>query len=81
MNHEWIDDDDGINDGEYKIRYKSKNITEASVQIVAWLSGKQGQNYTESHVYTYLMNKFDNNENVAKSYAFRMLIHLIGDIV
>ena len=56
MNHEWIDDDDGINtDSEYKIRYKSKNITEASVQIVAWLSGKQGQNYTESHIYTYLM--------------------------
>ena len=27
------------------------------------------------------MNKFDNKELVAKSYAFRMLVHLIGDIV
>lgn len=35
----------------------------------------------DSYIYTYLMNKFDNNENVAKSYALRMLVHFVGDIV
>lgn len=32
-------------------------------------------------MYTFLMNKFENNENVAKSYALRLLIHYVGDIV
>lgn len=35
----------------------------------------------DSYIYTYLMNKFDQNENVAKSYALRMLVHFVGDIV
>ena len=27
------------------------------------------------------MSKYDNDEDVAKSYAFRMIVHLIGDLV
>ena len=27
------------------------------------------------------MNKFDNDENIAKSYALRLLVHYIGDLV
>ena len=27
------------------------------------------------------MDKFDNNENVAKSYALRLLVHYVGDLV
>lgn len=27
------------------------------------------------------MNRFDNNENVAKSFALRLVIHFVGDIV
>ena len=32
-------------------------------------------------MYQFLMNKFENNENVAKSFALRLLIHYIGDLV
>ena len=32
-------------------------------------------------MYPVLMKKFDNDENVAKSYALRLLIHYMGDIV
>jgi len=48
---------------------------------VAWLSGKQGDAYKTGYMYTFLMNKFDDNEDVAKSYALRLLIHYMGDIV
>jgi len=34
----------------------------------------------DSHLYKYLMDKFENNEPVAESYALRLLIHIIGDI-
>ena len=39
-----------------------------------------GTDYLDSYMYTYLMEKFDNNEDVAKSYALRLLIHYMGDI-
>ena len=32
-------------------------------------------------MYTFLMEKFDNDENIAKSYALRLLVHYIGDLV
>ena len=32
-------------------------------------------------MYTFLMSKFDNDEDVAKSYALRLLIHYVGDLV
>lgn len=49
--------------------------------MVAWLSQKQGTTYKSGYMYTFLMKKFDNNEKVAKSYALRLLIHYIGDLV
>ena len=42
-------EDDDIDNYTYKT--KDKNITEACKQIVAWLSGKQGEAYKESHIY------------------------------
>ena len=56
------------------------NLLSGLYSIVAWLSGKQGTDYKTSYMYTYLMNKFANNENVAKSFALRLLIHYVGDI-
>lgn len=80
INYPWIEEDDDSTD--YVVKTKDKNITEACVQIVAWLSGKQGDGYKDSHIYKYLMErKYPGNEDVAKSYALRMLVHFLGDIV
>lgn len=49
--------------------------------ITAWLSGKQGDDYKSGYMFTFLMKKFENDENVAKSYALRLLVHYLGDIV
>jgi len=66
---------------DYKLDSSSRNLTVGLYDIVAWLSGKQGDAYLTSYMYTYLMAKFNNNENVAKSYALRLLVHYMGDIV
>jgi len=68
-------------EADYKISSSSRNITVGMYDIVAWLSGKQGTDYLTSYMYTFLMNKFANDEDVAKSYALRLLIHYLGDIV
>ena len=66
---------------DYDIPYTDKNLTTALNDIVGWLSGKEGTAYQSGYLYTFLMNKFDNNENVAKSYALRLLVHYVGDLV
>ena len=45
------------------------------------MSGKQGDDYKNGYIYTYLMNKFSNDEDVCKSYCLRLLIHYVGDLV
>ena len=65
---------------DYDIDESSRNLTTGLKNIVAWMSGKQGDDYKTSYMYTYLMNKFSNDENVAKSYALRLLIHYVGDL-
>ena len=66
---------------DYDLDTSTRNVTVGLYDITAWLSGKQGDDYKTSYMYTFLMEKFDNNENVAKSYALRLLIHYVGDIV
>ena len=55
-------------------------MTEALPALVAWLSQKQGTDYMTSSIYTHLMDEFD-DENVAKSYALRLIVHYMGDIM
>lgn len=66
---------------DYDWKPSTRNLTVGISDIVAWLSGKKGTTYKSHYMYPYLMNKFDNDENVAKSYALRLLIHYIGDLV
>lgn len=73
----WIEEGD---EGEYKIRKTSGNLTDGTAQIIAWLSRKQGRQHMSEKLYTYLMNKFGNDERIAESYALRLLIHIVGDI-
>ena len=49
-------------------------------QLLGWLSGKQGTAYQDGFIYRQIMNKFRDDEPVAKSFALRMLIHIVGDI-
>jgi len=49
---------------------------------VAWLSGKQGDDYLDSYIYDYIQNRlYPDDEGNAKSYALRLLIHYMGDLV
>ena len=68
-------------ESDYDISMSSRNLTDGLAQITAWLSGKQGDAYKDQYIYTFLMSKFENDENVAKSYALRLLVHYMGDIV
>jgi hypothetical protein len=67
-------------ESDYKISTSTRNLTVALSDMTSWLSGKQGDDYKTGYMYTFLMNKFDDNEPVAKSYALRLLIHYMGDI-
>ena len=65
-----IDDDGG------------KNLVVAITDSIAWLSGKQGTDYQSGYYYDYIQNRlYPGDEGDAKSYALRLLIHYMGDIV
>ena len=53
------------------------NIGVVVPDIIAWLSETDG--YSNSFVYSTVKSHV-NNENQAKSYALRLLIHYLGDI-
>lgn len=72
----WIQEDEK---GLYEIRTNKRNLTAGVRYIVEWLARKDGRDYMESDIYTYLMNKFNGTESVAESYALRLLIHCVGD--
>lgn len=74
----WIEEGQ---ESDYDIQSSTRNLTVGLDDITAWLSGKLGDDYKSGYMYTFLMNKFDDNEDVAKSYALRLLIHYMGDIV
>ena len=59
----------------------SRDLVSGIKDIVAWMSGKEGEDYKAGYMFTYLMNKFGDDENVAKSFALRLLIHYMGDLV
>ena len=68
-------------ESDYKVKTSIRNITIAQSDITEWLSGKGGDDYKDHYLYTFLMNKFENNEDVAKSYALRLFVHYAGDIM
>lgn len=74
----WIEEG---KESDYTIKSSTRNISVGLDDITSWLSGKRGEDYKDGYMYTFLMKKFDNDENVAKSYALRLLIHYMGDIV
>ena len=68
-------------ESDYVIKSSTRNISVGLDDIVSWISGKGGDAYKDGYMYTFLMKKFENDENVAQSYALRLLIHYMGDIV
>lgn len=78
INQPWIAE---ASNSSYLVKMNTKNIVGGSNDIIAWLSNRQGEAYKDSYIYEFLAEKkYPDNEEVAKSYALRMLVHLIGDI-
>jgi hypothetical protein len=73
-----------IQDGkasDYKITSKPRSLTQGIQDITDWLSGKNGQGYKTSYIYTYINDSlYKGQPDLAKSYALRLLIHYVGDI-
>lgn len=65
---------------DYSITTKAITLTQGIQNIVDWLSGKNGEDYQSSYMYTQLNNLYPGQPDLARSYALRLLIHYIGDI-
>jgi len=65
---------------DFTSAFNEYNITETINHIVQWISAADDGDYTSSYVYTYLTALYPTNENLAKSYALRLMIHYMGDI-
>jgi hypothetical protein len=64
---------------DFNIDYDEYNITESTYALIQWLSeADDGEDYKTAYVYTYLTGLY--TEEVAESYALRLLIHYLGDI-
>jgi len=67
---------------DYQIKRGSRNITQGIHDIVHWLADDPYSNYTSSYIYNYLTNRlYPGRPDLAASYALRLLIHFVGDIM
>ena len=57
--------------------YDAENVTSAISAIYSWL--REEGNYKDTFVYRTMIPLFE-AEDLAKSFALRLLIHYIGDI-
>ena len=75
VNTPYLDESQNIDDYDFPAQ-DYENITNVISDINMWMLGTSGYNKRET--YTNIMKYFD-NENDAKSFALRLLIHYIGD--
>jgi hypothetical protein len=73
----YLDQGGSINDYP-DFKFDDKNISVAIPGVINWLKGSPG--YQDSFVYTSVMNACNQDEEKAKSYALRLLIHYLGDV-
>jgi len=67
---------------DYNITQNTHYLTEGIQNIADWLSGKNGTAYQSSYMYTYITTHlYPGRDDLSKSYALRLLIHYIGDIM
>jgi len=68
--------------GVYNYDYNKHNMTYGCANLIQWLSvAEDGDQYKESYIYDYILNRlYLGDEDLAKSYALRLLIHYIGDM-
>lgn len=67
---------------DYDLPHKTRNLTIGLHNLVEWLSQKQGDDYLDSYIYDYIQNRlYPGDTGNAQSYALRLLIHYVGDIV
>ena len=49
----WIEEGEA---SDYDLPNKTRNLTVGITNLVAWLSGKQGEDYKTSYIYDYIQN-------------------------
>jgi len=69
-------------DNVYDYDYNKHNMTYGSANLIQWLSTvDDGEQYKQSYIYDYILNRlYSGDEELAESYALRLLIHYIGDM-
>lgn len=57
-------------------------MTYGCANLIQWLSVRDdGEQYKDSYIYDFIQNRlYPGDENLAKSYALRLLIHYVGDM-
>jgi hypothetical protein len=75
--------DGGDVETDFNPKHRTRNLTYGIPYLVQWLSTvDDGDDYLDSYIYTYISeNLYPGLPDVQKSYALRLIIHYIGDIV
>jgi len=69
-------------ESDYKISKNAHTLTQGIQDITDWLSGKNGKGYEKSYIFDFIQNRlYPDKPDLAKSYALRLLIHYVGDMV
>lgn len=75
---------DGGSMDDFDPKTHTRNLSAAVPYLVQWISEvDDGDDYLDSYIYDYIRNRLypDEEENVSTSYALRLLIHYIGDLM
>ena len=67
---------------DFNPAHKTKNLTSSIPFLVQWLStADDGDDYLDTYIYDHITNfLYPGMPDVSKSYALRLLIHLVGDL-
>ena len=65
---------------DYDIKTKSRDLTVAIPNLIAMISGKDGDSYKDSLIYASIKGYYPDDDDLANSFALRLLIHYVGDI-
>ena len=67
-------------ESDYNLPNTTKNLTSAIPNLVAMISGKDGEEYKQSEIYQSIKSYYPDDDKLANSFALRLLIHYLGDI-
>ena len=77
LQHPWIAEGKA---SDYNLPTKTRDLTIAIPNLVAMISGKDGEDFKDSAIYQSIKGYYPDDDNLANSFALRLLIHYVGDI-